>query len=144
MNILGLQYGIGGCHDTSAAIVRDGVLLAATEEERFTRRKHDSAFPSQAIEFCLRQTGLSMDQIDIIAFPEKPFRSGPDSYIAEMDPRLLSELRARGKSSVLTTAHKRILDLTLSAGLAFNWGMEGWVAGGFAKLRRQYSKLPPI
>src|SRR5713226_6839484 len=98
MNILGFQYGIDGCHDTSAAIVCDGVLIAAAEEERFTRRKHDSAFPLQAIEFCLRHAGLSMDQIDLIAFPEKPFRSGPDSYLASLEPEILKEMRARGKA----------------------------------------------
>lgn len=80
MKILSFVYG-RGCHDTSDAIVCDGVLCAAAEEERFSRTRHDASFPVQAIEYCLRQTGLSMEQIDCLAFPEKPWRTGPDSYM---------------------------------------------------------------
>lgn len=59
-------------HDSAAAIVRDGQLVAAAEEERFTRRKHDHGFPEQAIGYCLREAGVTIDQVDHIGFYEKP------------------------------------------------------------------------
>ena len=70
MNILGLSFYY---HDSSAALVSDGVLVAAAAEERFSRVKHDSGLPRLAIEFVLRQSGLSMDDIDHVVFYEKPF-----------------------------------------------------------------------
>ena len=60
-------------HDAAAAIVEDGRLIAAAEEERFTRRKHDAAFPIHAIEFCLRRAGISASELDRVVFYEKPF-----------------------------------------------------------------------
>src|SRR6266540_3896858 len=60
-------------HDASAAILRDGVLLAAAEEERFSRVKHDFGFPSRAIQFCLDQAAIDGTQVDYVAFFEKPF-----------------------------------------------------------------------
>lgn len=59
-------------HDSAAAIVRDGQLIAAAEEERFTRRKHDSGFPSRAVEYCLREAGSTIDEVDHVGFYEKP------------------------------------------------------------------------
>ncbi|MCA9243382.1 MAG: carbamoyltransferase [Phycisphaerales bacterium] len=59
-------------HDAGAAIVRDGQLVAAAEEERFNRTKHYSGFPKQAIEFCLREAGVTLEQVDHIGFYEKP------------------------------------------------------------------------
>jgi carbamoyltransferase len=143
MNILSFEYGIG-CHDTSAAIICDGVLVAAVEEERFTRRKHDSAFPSRSIEFCLRQAGLSMEHVDFIAFPEKPYRSGPHSYLAGIDWHLLRRLHAQRKTRFRNLVHKRILDALLRAGIHFNWQMFPELAAGFAELRRLYPVLPPM
>ncbi len=58
-------------HDSSAALIKDGVLIAAAEEERFTRKKHDFGFPDHAIKFCLQKAGITMQQIDCIAFYEK-------------------------------------------------------------------------
>src|SRR5258707_161429 len=60
-------------HDSAAALVVDGNLVAAAQEERFTRKKHDPAFPSRAIASCLTQAGLTPDQLDYVAFYEKPF-----------------------------------------------------------------------
>lgn len=60
-------------HDAAAALVRDGVLIAAAEEERFTRVKHDDNFPVQAIEYCLREGGITADDLDHLVFYEKPF-----------------------------------------------------------------------
>ena len=70
MNILGLSFYY---HDSSACLVKDGVLVAAAEEERFSRVKHDSGFPELAIEFVLKQSGLTIHDVDYVVFYEKPF-----------------------------------------------------------------------
>ena len=70
MNILGLSFFY---HDSSAALIMDGELVAAGEEERFSRIKHDHGFPMLAIEFCLRQAGITIDEVDYVVFYEKPF-----------------------------------------------------------------------
>jgi len=59
-------------HDSGAALVRDGKLIAAGEEERFNRKKHDSDFPKLAVEYCLKEAGITIDQVDYIGFYEKP------------------------------------------------------------------------
>ncbi len=65
--------GINAYHaDSSAAIFKDGVLIAATEEERFRRLKHWAGFPSEAIRFCLREAGITLDQLDHIAIGRDP------------------------------------------------------------------------
>lgn len=70
MNILGLSFYY---HDSSAALVKDGVLVAAAEEERFSRVKHDSGFPGLAIDFVLKMGGITIDDVDYVVFYEKPF-----------------------------------------------------------------------
>ena len=60
-------------HDSAAALVRDGHVVAAAQEERFTRKKHDSGFPHHAIAACLEQTGTRASEIDFVAFYDKPF-----------------------------------------------------------------------
>ena len=70
MNVLGISC---YSHDSAAALICDGELVAAAEEERFTRRKHDPSYPSNAIEFCLRQAGISGRDVDLAVFFEKPF-----------------------------------------------------------------------
>ena len=60
-------------HDSAAALVRDGVLLAAAQEERFTRIKNDYGFPDEAVAFCLQQAGLTAADIDHVVYYEKPF-----------------------------------------------------------------------
>ena len=60
-------------HDSAAALLVDGEAIAAAQEERFTRRKHDARFPRHAIEYCLAEGGLTLDQVDYIAFYDKPF-----------------------------------------------------------------------
>jgi carbamoyltransferase len=59
-------------HDSAAAILVDGEIVAAAQEERFTRKKHDEGFPAQATAFCLKQAGLRPDQLDFVAFYDKP------------------------------------------------------------------------
>ncbi len=70
MNLLGLSYMY---HDSSACLVRDGVVLAAAEEERFIRIKHSIDFPVRAINYCLSEGGTSVNDIDAMVFYEKPF-----------------------------------------------------------------------
>ena len=60
-------------HDSAAAIVVDGRIVAAAQEERFTRVKHDSRFPVQAIQYCLKEAGLEAEQLDYVGFYDKPF-----------------------------------------------------------------------
>jgi carbamoyltransferase len=60
-------------HDSAACIVKDGEIIAAAQEERFTRKKHDHNFPQKAIEYCLKEAGIKASQIDLVAFYDKPF-----------------------------------------------------------------------
>ena len=60
-------------HDASAALISDGQLIAAAEEERFTRIKHDYSYPTNAIEFCLKKASIDASDIDYVVFFEKPF-----------------------------------------------------------------------
>jgi len=60
-------------HDSAAALIEDGRIIAAAQEERFTRKKHDAGFPARAIEFCLDRAGVGLDGIDCVAFYDKPF-----------------------------------------------------------------------
>jgi len=70
MRILGIS---AFYHDSAATLVRDGEIIAAAQEERFTRKKHDSGFPTNAVEYCLKQDGVSLDDVDYVVFYDKPF-----------------------------------------------------------------------
>jgi carbamoyltransferase len=70
MNILGIS---AFYHDSAACLVRDGRIVAAAQEERFTRKRHDSSFPEHAIRYCLHEAGITAQEIDYVAFYEKPF-----------------------------------------------------------------------
>jgi carbamoyltransferase len=59
-------------HDSAACLVRDGELVAAAQEERFTRKKHDEEFPHHAVEYCLREGGLKIEDVDYVGFYDKP------------------------------------------------------------------------
>jgi carbamoyltransferase len=69
MNILGLS---AFYHDSAACLVRDGEIVAAAQEERFTRKKHDHRFPRHAAEYCLREGGIDASRLDCVAFYDKP------------------------------------------------------------------------
>jgi len=71
MNVLGISCYY---HDAAAVLLRDGQLVAAAEEERFSRKKHDYDFPQMAIDFCLESGGIQGREVDYVAFFEKPFR----------------------------------------------------------------------
>ena len=60
-------------HDSAAALLRDGAIAAAAQEERFTRIKHDARFPSRAVRYCLQEACVALDDVDAIVFYEKPF-----------------------------------------------------------------------
>src|SRR5271169_5323678 len=77
------EYRISQGHDSAAALIVDGNLVAAAEQERFSRKKHTGDFPIDAIQFCLREAGLSIENIDEIAhgFDYSPFRQ-----LYSMDP----------------------------------------------------------
>ena len=60
-------------HDSAACILIDGKIIAAAQEERFTRKKHDPSYPHNAIEFVLKYTNLKLSEVDQIVFFEKPF-----------------------------------------------------------------------
>jgi carbamoyltransferase len=59
-------------HDSAACLVEDGFIVAAAQEERFSRKKHDAGFPSQAVDYCLREAGIDIGQLDLVGFYEKP------------------------------------------------------------------------
>jgi len=59
-------------HDAAAALLKDGAIIAAAQEERFTRIRHDQDFPAQAIKYCLKEAGITIDQVDYIGFYDKP------------------------------------------------------------------------
>ena len=81
MNILGIS---AFYHDSAAALVCDGEIIAAAQEERWTRIKHDNRFPSNAVEYCLEAGGLGAEELDYVVFYEKPlvkFERLLESYI---------------------------------------------------------------
>ncbi len=84
-------------HDSAAALVVDGRIVAAAQEERFTRRKHDAGFPAHAVQFCLDRAGLAAGDLDYVAFYDKPllkFERLLDTYVAYAPSGLASFLMA--------------------------------------------------
>lgn len=90
--------GISGLyHDSAAAIIVDGKIIAAAQEERFTRKKHDSEFPRKAVEYCLETAQLTPEQIDFVGFYDKPlltFERLLETYLAVSPSGFRSFLRA--------------------------------------------------
>ena len=98
-------------HDSAAALLTDGVIVAAAQEERFTRKKHDHGFPSNAVDYCLREAGISPSDLDYVGFYDKPGAkfnrlietyaafapSGWSSYIAAVPSWLRSKLHLRNE-----------------------------------------------
>ena len=60
-------------HDSAACLIKDGVIVAAAQEERFTRKKHDAGFPKNSINYCLKEANIASHKIDDVVFYEKPF-----------------------------------------------------------------------
>src|SRR5579859_2813786 len=94
MRILGIS---AYYHDSAAAILDGGEIIAAAQEERFTRIKSDPSFPSNAIRFCLQYSGFSMQEIDAVVFYDKPFLKFErllETYYAFAPSGLVSFLRS--------------------------------------------------
>ena len=84
-------------HDSAACLVEDGRIVAAAQEERFTRKKHDAGFPSNAVAYCLREAGISAKELDLVGFYEKPlvkFERLLETYVACAPKGLKSYLMA--------------------------------------------------
>jgi len=84
-------------HDSAACLVEDGRIVAAAQEERFTRKKHDASFPSAAVDYCLREAGITAAELDFVGFYEKPlvkFTRLLETYIACAPRGLRSYLMA--------------------------------------------------
>jgi carbamoyltransferase len=143
MIILGFTYWKGS-HDSSAALVRDGQLVNAAEEERFTRRKHDGDVPVNAIDWCLAGAGLAMKDVDLIAYPDHPFRTGAHSQLAEMTWETLDELIEAGVARPRSKFHKAAIAAATALRIPFDSGMHPMVADGFRVLRARYGKLPKV
>ena len=82
MNLLGIS---AHYHDSAAALIRDGDIIAAAQEERFTRKKHDAGFPEHAIRYCLQEAGLTINDLDGIVYYDKPlikFERLLETYLA--------------------------------------------------------------
>jgi carbamoyltransferase len=94
MNILGISCFY---HDSAAALIKDGILVAAAQEERFTRKKHDQDFPTNAIHYCLQEGGIKAQDLDYIGFYDKPFTKFErllTTYVATFPKSLPSFLKA--------------------------------------------------
>jgi len=84
-------------HDSAACLLVDGRIIAAAQEERFTRKKHDESFPSRAVAYCLKEGGLRIEDVDFVGFYEKPlvkFERLCESYLASAPRGLRSYLMA--------------------------------------------------
>jgi len=84
-------------HDSAAALIKDETIIGAAQEERFTRKKHDSEFPINAIKYCLEEANINFSQVDAISFYDKPFLKFErllETYIAEAPKGLKSFLMA--------------------------------------------------
>ena len=82
MNILGIS---AYYHDSAAALIRDGKVVAAAQEERFTRKKHDAGFPWHAVGYCLKEGGIDLRLVDLVVYYEKPlvkFERLLETYLA--------------------------------------------------------------
>ncbi len=93
-NILGIS---AFYHDSAACLVQDGELVAAAQEERFTRKKHDHRFPDSAVNYCLKEAGITADQLDAVAFYDKPwlkFERLLETYLSFAPAGLPSFLKA--------------------------------------------------
>ena len=112
MKILGLSFDY---HDAAAALIVDGAIVAAAEEERFSRKKHDAGFPARAIRFCLEKAGITATDLDKVVHYENPFlkfdrivKSAVDDYPKSAD-YLKSTVYclARARQARCQAAHRR-------------------------------------
>ena len=84
-------------HDSAACLLKNGKIIAAAQEERFTRKKHDQNFPSNAIKYCLSEAGINTSDLETVAFYDKPFLKFErilETYLAFAPRGLSSFLKA--------------------------------------------------
>ena len=101
MKILGIS---AFYHDSAAALIEDGEIIAAAQEERFTRKKHDPDFPANAIKFCLEYGGTTLNELDAIVFYDKPllkFERLLETYYTFSPSGLKSFITAIDRKSVV-------------------------------------------
>jgi carbamoyltransferase len=145
MNILGIGDPMSG-HNSSAAIVCGGQLVAAAEEERFSRIKHDGAAPVRAIAFCLARAGLQMRDVDVIACASRPFRMGRNSEFSDAASDVVRRLTREGRVRKEAAIYKTFLDLSrkMHLPLDFDMGIYPQVKKTFQTIVDWYGKMPPI
>jgi carbamoyltransferase len=115
MNILGIS---AFYHDSAACLVVDGKIVAAAQEERFTRKKHDPEFPRNAAQYCLKSQGLTIDDVDFVAFYDKPllkFERLLETYLATAPQGFTSYAR----SLPMWLKHKLWIPDTIKSELGF-------------------------
>ena len=95
-NILGIS---ALYHDSAACLVRDGEIVAAAQEERFSRRKHDSRLPRHATDYCLAEAKISESEIDYVVFYDKPFLKFETLTLAPANTAHSTAVRPSGKRS---------------------------------------------
>jgi len=103
-------------HDSAAALIEDGRIVAAAQEERFTRKKHDESFPENAIRYCLKESGGGLNEVDFVVFYEKPllkFERLMETYVAYV-PRGFSSFR---RAIPVWVKEKLFLKRELNSGL---------------------------
>ena len=89
-------------HDSAAALIKDGQIIAAAQQERFSRIKHDQSFPSDAVTYCLEEAGIMLDEVDHIAFYDKPlltFNRLLETYLAYAPSGIKSFIKAISPTS---------------------------------------------
>ena len=94
MNILGIS---AFYHDSAACLVQDGRIMAAAQEERFTRKKHDFDFPRNAVQYCLDSQGLKIQDVNYVVFYDKPvlkFERLLDTYLTTAPQGFMSYAKA--------------------------------------------------
>jgi carbamoyltransferase len=111
MHILGIS---AFYHDSAACLVKDGKVFAAAQEERFTRKKHDPRFPGNAIDYCLKEAGITSKDLNYVVFYDKPFLTFERlllSYLTVAPKRLRSWLEAiplwLGKKTSYSKSHSK-------------------------------------
>ena len=101
-------------HDSAAALIIDGKIIAAAQEERFTRKKHDPSFPANAIKFCLKEGGININDLDQVVFYEDPklkFKRLLKTYVAFF-PKSINLIF---KSLLLVALEKKLEEKPLKA-----------------------------
>jgi carbamoyltransferase len=120
MHILGIS---AYYHDSAAALLRDGEIVAAVQEERFTRKKHDAGFPAKSVAYCLAEAAISLSEVSYIAFYDKPFLKFErllETYLSEA-PR---GLRSFMKAIPVWLKDKLFLKETLAREFAASFGID--------------------